>query len=176
MPWTLQAVGRLEQEDYGYQMVTTLLAVIGALVASLAALAGAVQAYLVRKQNEHSANVAIATLYQQIARQFVDFDVFFVDRPHLSPYFFENRKPPRSAPRNAEVYSTTEMIFDLAECCHANASVLGSVAYDWDKYFHQLYQSSPALRAYTVERGHLYPPSVVRAFRSDQVRPPELRP
>jgi hypothetical protein len=87
------------------------------------------------------------------------------DRPHLRPFFFDNREPPRQGDRRAEVESTAEMIWDLAEYCHANTPVLGDQAHDWDKYFAKLHEHSPALRAYDLESGHFYPSTVRAAFR-----------
>lgn len=92
-----------------------------------------------------------------------------VDRAHLYPYFYEDKAMPLLATERAEVRMTAEMIFDMAEFCHANAAVLGKLANNWDNYFYKLYQSSPALRAYADEYGHFYPPRILTAFQSGDV-------
>ena len=126
-------------------MTTTLIAVFGVVVAVLAVVAAAVQAVLLRRQIKESSDVALATLYQQIARQFIEFDVFFVDRPYLYEFFYANAPVAADSSRAIEVRMTSEMLFDLAEYCHANKAALGTLAHDWENYFHNLYKSSPAL-------------------------------
>jgi hypothetical protein len=150
-------------------MVTTVLAIVGAIIASIAALAGAIQAHLVRKQSEHASKLALATLHQQIAKQFIEFDAFFVDRPYLYPFFYQNAQVTRKTKYATQIRMTAEMIFDLAEFCHANKAVLGTLAHDWDNYFHNLYVQSPALQEYAEQYAKYYPPSVMPAFRLGRV-------
>jgi hypothetical protein len=146
-------------------MEATVIAVISVLIATTAAVATAWQARLIRKQMQHEQNVAVATLYHTITHQFVELDRFFVDRPELRPFFYEGAGIPSDDPvLRSRVEAVAEMLFDLAESCHANNRVLEKIATDWDKYFSFIYACSPALRQYAKDHGHLYPKPVRLAF------------
>jgi hypothetical protein len=134
---------------------------VSAIVAGIAAIAGAIQAHFVRKQSEHTSRLALATLHQQIAKQFIEFEAFFVDRPYLYPFFYEKAQVTQKTEYATQVRMTAEMIFDLAEFCHANEAVLGTLAHDWDDYFHNLYVQSPALQDYAKGYAY-YPPRLCR--------------
>jgi hypothetical protein len=147
-------------------VLVTLVTIASAVVAMLAAVAAGWQAGLIRKQVRHDRDLATATLYQSIAGRFVEIDKFFVDRPQLRPYFYDDEALPADDMLRNQVLASAEMIFDLAECCYASAPVLRGRASDWDQYFGLLYRNSPALRAYAADYAQFYPDAVYLAFLS----------
>jgi hypothetical protein len=101
--------------------------------------------------------------------------VFFVDRPELRPYFYEDKPLPKDEHERARLDAASEMLADLAEsviACGPGSVLdrswigpgLGPMAIDWNEYFAFLFQNSPALRAYWQRFGHYYPESVWSAF------------
>jgi hypothetical protein len=130
-------------------MEATVIAVMSALVAAVAAVAATLQVRLVRKQTKYAEDVAIATLYHRTGHQFVELDRFFVDHPELRPFFYSGAHVPKDILLKNQIEACAEMLFDLAEVCHANHSVLKGTAKDWDRYFSFIYTNSPALREYS---------------------------
>jgi hypothetical protein len=152
---------------------TEILSFSGLLLALIAATIALWQGYLLRRQVEHERRVTEVDLYFRIANSLRDLDVFFVDRPELRPYFYENKRLPRSKREKARLSAAAEMLVDLAESVIACSPGLGAMAVDWNKYFAFLYRNSEALRKYWEEYSHYYPDSVRDAFRATvQARPP----
>jgi hypothetical protein len=152
---------------------TEILGIGGLALALTAAIIALWQGYLLRKQVENDRRVNEVDLYFRVANSLRDLDIFFVDRPELRPYFYENKRLPRSKREQARLSAASEMLVDLAESIIACAPGLGDMALDWNKYFAFLYHNSEALRKYWEEFSYYYPDSVRDAFLAPiQGRPP----
>lgn len=143
---------------------TEVLTLIGLFLALTAAAVALWQGYLLRRQIEDSRKVNEVELYFRVASQLKDLDAFFVDRPDLRPYFYENKRLPRSSRQRYRMEAVAEMLCDLAESVIACAPGLGSMAIDWNKYFAFMYHNSAPLRAYWARYSYYYPDSVREAF------------
>lgn len=150
-----------------------ILSLGGLLLALVAAIIALWQGYLIRRQIENTRQVNEIDLYFRITNSFRDLDAFFVDHPELRPYFYENKRVPRSKRRQVQLSATAEMLVDLAESVIACAPGLGKMAVDWDKYFTFLYRNSEALRNYWDDYSHYYPDALRNTFQSPaQTHPP----
>ena len=141
------------------------LTIIGLVVATLASSAAAGQFALLRHQTRHSANMAIATLYQEMSRQFIDFDKYFAAQPWLHPYFYSNRDIPKYESSRITVMMTAEMVCDLAELCFETNRLLRDLKTGLDNYFFSMYATSPAVRKVLADQEEYYPARLVKAFR-----------
>ena len=142
------------------------------LLAAIAAIIALWQGRLLRKQIENGRQVNSADLYFRVANSLRDLDIFFVDRPELRPFFYENKKLPRSKREKDRLSAAAEMLVDLAESVIACGPGLGSLAVDWDKYFTFLYRNSEALRKYWKDYSYYYPDDVRKAFQAPSQGPP----
>jgi len=150
-----------------------ILSLGGLFLALVAAIIALWQGYLLRKQVENDRRVNEVDLYFRVASTLKDLDVFFVDRPELRPYFYENKRLPRSKRKQAQLSAAAEMLVDLAESIIACGPGLGTMAVDWHKYFAFLYRNSAALRKYWEDYSYYYPDSVRDAFQAPiQALPP----
>lgn len=145
---------------------TDVLNVSGLMLALIAAFIALWQGYLLRKQLAQSQRTNEVDVYFRVAVICRDLDEFFVDRPELRPYFYENKKLPRSKRERDRLDATSEMLIDLAESIIASAPGLGSMAVDWHKYFAFLYRNSEALRQHWAKHSYYYPDSVREAFQA----------
>jgi hypothetical protein len=157
-------------------MPALVLAIFAAACAAVATAAFAVQALLLRRQLVRDEEVRSAALYQQLAGSFMQLDLIFLDRPHLRAYFYDDRTPTEPL-HHAEAISLAEYVTDMAESCLALEKVLPELTGDWDEFLGRLCRSSPALREYLADSGHLFPPEVLRVFTGTPRRPkaPALR-
>jgi hypothetical protein len=150
-----------------------ILSLSGLALALAAAVIALWQGYLLRKQIENDRRVNEIDLYFRVANSLRDLDAFFVDRPELRPFFYENRRLPRNKREQARLSATSEMIVDLAESVIACGPGLGALAIDWHKYFAFIYRNSEALRKYWDEYSYYYPDTVREAFQAPvQARTP----
>jgi hypothetical protein len=68
---------------------------IGSLaVAFIAAVVVIWQGYLLRKALQHSRRSTDADLHFRVHSVMQELDKFFIDRPELRPYFYENKRLP----------------------------------------------------------------------------------
>ena len=82
----------------------------------------------------------------------------------MRPYFYED-KSPDGVEEKQEALAIAEFLVDVADSWQSAAeSVLPDLVGDWDDYFNYLYRSSPLLRNYWAQFGHLYPDRVKRAL------------
>jgi hypothetical protein len=138
----------------------------GLILALVAAIIALWQGRLLRKQIETDQRTTQTDLYFRVANSFRDLDLFFVDHPELRPFFYQNKKLPRSGRKRAQLSAAAEMVVDLAESVIACGPGLGALAVDWHKYFAFLYRNSEALRKYWKEYSYYYPDAVREAFQA----------
>jgi hypothetical protein len=95
-------------------------------VAFVAATVAIWQGYLLRKALHHSRRSTDADLHFRVHSVMQELDKFFIDRPELRPYFYENKRLPRRKRDLDQLDSTAEMIADIAESIVATGGGLGS--------------------------------------------------
>jgi hypothetical protein len=135
-------------------------------VAFVAATVAIWQGYLLRKALHHSRRSTDADLHFRVHSVMQELDKFFIDRPELRPYFYENKQLPRKKRDLDQLDSTAEMIVDIAESIVATGGGLGAISLGWNKYFTSLYKNSEVLRKHWSENWDYYPDSVREAFQA----------
>jgi hypothetical protein len=148
-------------------MSDTAIFGFGGLALALAAAVVAIwQGYLLRKELQHSQRSTDADLHFRVHNAMQELNKFFVDRPELRPYFYENKRLPRSKRELDRLDATAEMLLDIAESIVATGHGLGAISLGWNKYFAFLYKNSEALRKHWRENWDYYPDSVREAFQA----------
>ena len=145
-------------------MSPTEVAILSIIVALLASIFAAWQAYLVRQQVRHAQRIATAQFYQSLTKAFAEMQRMFVDRPDLRPFFYENEVA-HDESQHQRALAMAGSIVDVAEGCIAAEPALPDLYGDWDDHLHLLYSRSPAIREYWRDFGHFYPAGVQRALR-----------
>lgn len=145
-------------------MYATVLSVTGAAVA-LAALGAALwQGHLLRRQVGHAELVSSAQFYQNITVQWIEFDKFCIDRPHLWAYFHGDKPPPEHEKDHTELICMASAIANLAEICVNSKTVLGPYSGDWERYFHFVYVRGPFFRDFWRKYKVLWSEDVNKVF------------
>jgi hypothetical protein len=149
----------------------------GLTLAFAAAVVAIWQGNLLRKELQHSQRSAKADLHFRVHNAMRELDMFFVDRPELRPYFYEDKRLPRSKRELDRLDATAEMLLDLAESVVATVPSLGiQVSVGWNRYFAFLYKNSAVLRKHWRDNSDYYPDSVRDAFQaSGQASPSSHR-
>lgn len=104
-----------------------------------------------------------AQTWQEITQQGNDISRIFVDHPDLRPYFYDNKSIDRNDPNFQAVMSICELYLDYIDSMQDEyVFALPGMAKNgenralWDRYFKDMFASSPALRAYSIEKKHWY--------------------
>jgi SAM-dependent methyltransferase len=151
-------------------LAALIVAIFAAMTGTVATATAAWQASLLRRQLRQDNRVRSAVLHQGLANHFIQLDLIFVERPHLRQYFYDNVDPTETEAQ-AQAMALAEYIVDMAESCVAAEGALPDLAGDWDEFLGHLFRSSPPLRAYWAEFGHLFPAEVTRALTGPPIRP-----
>jgi hypothetical protein len=138
----------------------------GLALALAAAVVAIWQGSLLRKELQHSRRSTVTDLYFRVHSAMLEVDKFFVDRPELRPYFYENKRLPRSKRELDRLDATAEMLADLAESVVATVPRLEVISVGWNRYFAFLYKNSEVLRRHWRENSDYYPDSVREAFQA----------
>lgn len=144
----------------------TILGFGGLALAFAAAVAAIWQGFLIRKELRHSQRSTEADLHFRVHSAMQEVDAFFVDRPELRPYFYEDKRLPRSKRELDRLDATAEMLVDLAEGVVATVPRVGGISAGWNRYFTFLYKNSEVLRKHWRENSDYYPDSVREAFQA----------
>ena len=151
-------------------MLALGLAILGAVVATIAAGGAMWQASILRKQLLSDDRVRRASFYQEITERILQLDYVFVKNPTWRPYFYDNQVPP-DPQAEGQLLALSEYIADIAESCTAAEQALPELLGDWDDFFNYMYRNSPILRRYWADFGHLYPARVARSLVGPSARP-----
>jgi hypothetical protein len=138
----------------------------GLTLALVAAVVAIWQGNLLRKELQHSQRSMNADLQFRVHSVMQELDKFFVDRPELRPYFYDNKRPPKTKRERDQVDATAEMIVDIAESIVDPGHGLEAVSAGWNKFFTSLYKNSEALRKHWAENSDYYSDNVREAFQA----------
>jgi hypothetical protein len=143
---------------------TVILGLAGVVVALAALGATLWQGYLLRRQLAHSEHVSSAQFYTNITVQWIEFDKFCIDRPHLWAYFHAGKPAPRDDGDHADLVGMAAAIANLAEICVNSKAVLGPYSGDWERYFRLVYLRGEFFRDFWDEYSNLWSDEVGRVF------------
>lgn len=118
-------------------------------------------------QTRIAARATRAGVYQNVLVQMIDIDLFFIDHPELKPFFYNNMEISEEHPDYDRVLSVAEMLVDFIDGVFVLAPSMPEYPWHtWERYFRDLFASSPVLRKYWALYGDWYPETVKRAFDS----------
>ncbi|MBI5301509.1 MAG: hypothetical protein HY868_05175 [Chloroflexi bacterium] len=152
----------------------TLLA-IAAVIQALVGLIG-VPALLyslaqLRNQTREQTKATNATIYQNLEGTMIEIDRFFVDHADLRPYFYNNKEIAEEDSEYDRVLSTAEMMMDFADFVLTHRINMPDYPWvEWERYFQDIYVSSPALRKLWNEKQDWFLDDFKPLFRSAQAR------
>ncbi len=114
-------------------------------------------------QTRLSRNAVTAQLWQNLTQPGNDITRLFIDHPNLRPYFYKAKPIDQSDPNFDAVMAVSEMYLDFIESFSDDYVLFlpgmaenGESRLLWDRYFKDLFTSSPALCAYAKEKQHWY--------------------
>jgi hypothetical protein len=122
------------------------------------------QGYLLRRQIANTQNVSSAQFYQNITVQWIEFDKFCIDRPHLWAYFHADKPAADDGGDHADLACMAAAIANLAEICVNSKAVLGPYSGDWERYFRFVYLHGPYFRDFWQEYRSLWSDEVGAVF------------
>lgn len=106
-----------------------------------------------------------AQIWQQITQQGNDISRIFIDHPNLRPYFYDDKPIDRNDPNFQAVMPVCELYLDYIDSMQdeyvfalPGMGINGENRVLWDRYFKDMFASSPALRAYAIEKKFWYSP------------------
>jgi len=118
-----------------------------------------------------------AQTWQGIIQQGNNISQIFVNHPNLRPYFYNSKSIDRNDPNFDAVMSVCELYLDFIDSMQDDyVFALPGMAKNgeyrklWDRYFKEMFASSPALRAYAIEKQHWYSPDMFTAYMPPQNR------
>lgn len=116
-----------------------------------------------------------AQTWQAITQQGYDISRIFVEHPNLRPYFYDGITIDRNATDFHAVMAICEMYLDFIDSMqdeHVFAlpgmTENGENRALWNKYFKDIFASSPAIRAYAEEKKLWYSPGVFDEYMPAQ--------
>lgn len=114
-------------------------------------------------QTKLSRDAVQAQTWQILTQQGSDISRIFLDHPNLRPYFYDGKPLDKTDPNFNAVMAVSEMYLDFIEGFQDDyVFALPGMAKDgesrllWDKYFKDMFASSPALRTYAKEKQNWY--------------------
>ncbi|MHB8829366.1 MAG: hypothetical protein ACYC6Q_07550 [Syntrophales bacterium] len=104
-----------------------------------------------------------AQTWQGFTQQGNEISRIFVDHPDLRPYFYDGKPITKDDPNFNAVMAVSEMYLDFLDSFQDNyvftlpgMATNGEFRLLWDRYFKDMFASSPALCAYAKEKQHWY--------------------
>ncbi len=126
-----------------------------AVINGLAFLGVIVSLLLLRAQGRAQRDATLVIAYQNMTAQMADVNRFFVDHLDLRPYFFDGEELSGAAAERDRVLAVAEMYVNLMDNVLTQLPTLrrAGIAADWEAYFRDVYESSPAIGTFWDERG-----------------------
>lgn len=127
------------------------------------------QANLQREEAARNVEVQQASLEIRLIELTISIDKLFLDRPHLRPFFYENRRLPwwMGRKRRVEVIATAEVMIDFVDAI-ASLRRHGQISdrdyENWRVFTEGYYQQSPAVRDLWDHWGEFYMPETAELF------------
>jgi hypothetical protein len=141
----------------------TRMIVIGAMFTALLVLTSAGSLFFVGRQTHILTRAMEAQVWHSITQRGNDISLVFVQHPHLRPYFYDSKSIEKGDPNFDAVMSVAELYLDYIDSMLEDfvfsldgMEESGEFRTLWDAYFRDMFSSSPALRAYAVEKRHWY--------------------
>jgi hypothetical protein len=105
--------------------------------------------------------------YLNMLELMVSIDRFFIDKPELKPYFYNNKEVDAKDPIEKDrLESVAEMMMDFFEAVYHQKGSLPVATFNaYKRYMRRIYEHSPVLKDFLGknEWGQLYPEQFIRA-------------
>jgi hypothetical protein len=130
----------------------------GVIVNALAFVGVIVSLLLLRNQGLAQRDATLVIAYQNMTAQMADMDRFFLENLDLRPYFFGGDEPPSAKDQHDRVLAVAEMYVNLMDNVLTQLPALNrdGIAADWEAYFRDVYETSPAIRAFWAEHANTW--------------------
>ncbi len=114
------------------------------------------------RQTELATQASRVSAYNEVARQMMEIDRFFVENPQYKPYFYEGKAASKDQADYPAIASIAEWLADFMDSVFMLARTLPEYPWDttWYVYFCDLLKASPALHDYWKEHINWYPGSI----------------
>ncbi len=98
-----------------------------------------------------------ATVYQNLTAMMIEIDRFFIDHSELRKYFYDGANISEKHDDYPRAVGVAEMFLDFADFVLMHKSEMGNYPWgEWEKYFSDMYATSPMLRAFWANKRDWY--------------------
>jgi hypothetical protein len=127
----------------------------GVIINGLAFVGVIVSLLLLRAQGLAQRDATLVIAYQSMTAQMADMDRYLLDNLDLRPYFFAGKDLPSVGDEHDRVLAVAEMYVNLMDNVLTQAPALNrdGIAADWERYFRDVYDTSPAIRVFWADHG-----------------------
>jgi len=110
------------------------------------------------RQTKLSVQATRSSVYQSVSSTMIEIDRFFVEHPHLRPYFYHGKELALDDPHHNEVGAAAEMMMDFVDSVFMLAPNMPDYPWEktWYRYFRDQFESSPVLLQYLKDRASWY--------------------
>jgi hypothetical protein len=125
----------------------------GVIINGLALIGVIVSLWLLRAQGLAQRDATLVLAYQNMTAQMAEMDRFFLEHLDLRPYFFAGKELPIALDEQDRVLAVAEMYVNLMDNVLTQVPALNrdGIASDWETYFRDVYDTSPAIRLFWAE-------------------------
>ena len=131
--------------------------VIQAIAGVASVIATLVGFYWVRRQIKQFDLSARGETYGELYGQQHSITQFFIEKPHLRPFFYDGAEISSTDPEFRNVMAVAEMITDFLEHVYLQLpSLPDDIRQGWESYIKRIYTGSPAIQFHLRENGAWY--------------------
>jgi len=105
--------------------------------------------------------------YQSVYQTEFDIHRYFLENPKYRPYFYENKTPDLEGDEKIKLDTLTEWVCDFFDDVYQQRDTMTPATFSkWRQFMKDIYQTSPALRAFIEKRGpRWYPDDYVKDIK-----------
>jgi hypothetical protein len=130
----------------------------GVIINGLAFVGVIVSLLLLRAQGLAQRDATLVIAYQNMTAQMADMDRFLLENLDLRPYLFGRKELPSEEDEYSRVLAVAEMYVNLMDNVLTQCPALNrdGIAAEWEAYFCDVYETSPAIREFWADHGHVW--------------------
>ena len=130
----------------------------GVIINGLAFVGVIVSLLLLRTQGQAYRDATLVVAYQNMTAQMAEMQRFFVENLDLRAYFYGGKALPVAKHDYDRVLAVAEMYVNMMDNVLTQLPALNrrGTAADWEAYFRDLYETSPAIREFWAEHGGVW--------------------
>lgn len=142
------------------QVAATLITAFGLWWLYKQVKAAGLQVQEARLQVEETRRQSLIETLGQLVSLMTEINKVFIDRPHLRPYFYEQRETDGVTSHHAEAVPVAEMLLDVFDHVLTHVSRMPEIWGDhqeaWERWIASMFEASPLLCEYYLKKWDWY--------------------